>query len=113
LALPWALAPTERLHMSNDDKIRLDLNVPIFQKKLFELDTNDVKKVFKTFQKLQQLTWNEVFRDHGLKWEQIKNEPNTFTIRLSQSYRAVVERDGEFMLFQTLHLDHDSAYGKK
>ena len=41
--------------MSNDDKVLLDLNVPLFQKKLFELDAGEVKKVFKTFQKLQML----------------------------------------------------------
>jgi hypothetical protein len=99
--------------VSNDDAVLLDLNVPTFQKKLFELDAGEVKKVFKTFQKLQALTWDEVFRDHGLKWEQVKNEPGTFTIRLSKSYRAVVEREGALMLFQTLHLDHDGAYGKK
>ena len=99
--------------MSNDDKVLLDLNVPSFQKKLFELDASEIKKVFKTLQKLQMLTWSEVFRDHGLKWEQIKNEPGTFTIRLSKSYRAVVERESAYMLFQTLHLDHDGAYGKK
>jgi hypothetical protein len=32
--------------MSNDDKVLLDLNVPLFQKKLFELDAGEVKKVF-------------------------------------------------------------------
>ena len=99
--------------MSNEDAVLLDLNVPTFQKTLFELDAGEVKKVFKTFQKLQALTWNEVFRDHGLNWEQVKNEPGTFTIRLSKSYRAVVEREGALMLFQTLHLDHDGAYGKR
>jgi len=99
--------------VSNDDAVLLDLNVPKFQKKLFELDTAEVRKVFKTFQKLQALTWSEVFHDHGLKWEQVKNEPGTFTIRLSKSYRAVVEREGALMLFQTLHLDRDGAYGKK
>jgi hypothetical protein len=99
--------------VSNDDRVLLDLNVPAFQKKLFDLDIAEVKKVFRTFQKIQALTWNELFRDQGLKWEQVKNEPGTFTIRLSRSYRAVVEREGAMMLFQTLHLDHDSAYGKK
>jgi len=86
--------------MGNDDTMRLDPNVPAFQKKLFELDTAKVKKVFKTFQKLQALNWNEVFREHGLKWEQVKNEPGTFTIRLSRLYRAVVEGDGALMLFK-------------
>ena len=99
--------------MSNDDAVLLDLKVPTFQKKLFELDAGEVKKVFKTFQKLQALIWKEVFHDHGLKWEQVKNEPGTFTIRLSKSYRAVVEREGALMLFQTLHLDHGDAYGKE
>ena len=99
--------------MSNDDAVLLDLNVPTFQKKLFELDIGEVKKVFKTFQKLRALTWNEVFRDHGLKWEQVKNEPGTFTIRLSNSYRAVAERGCAMMLFQNLHLDYDGAYAKK
>lgn len=99
--------------MSNDDRVLLDLNAPPFQKRLFELDASEIKKVFKTFIKLQQMTWQTVFQDHGLKWEQVKNQPGTFTIRLSQSYRAVVERDGPYMLFQTLHLDHDGAYGKK
>ena len=45
--------------MSNDDTVRLDLNVPAFQKKLFALDAGEVKKAFKTFQKLQALTWHE------------------------------------------------------
>jgi hypothetical protein len=99
--------------MSNDGKVLLDLNRPEFQGKLFVLDVGEVKKIFKTFKKLQGLTWNEVFRDNGLKWEEIKSLPGKFTVRLSQSYRAVVVRDGSFMRFQSLHPDHDGAYGKK
>jgi hypothetical protein len=87
----------------------LDLNVPAFQKTLSDLDIAEVEKVFRTFQKIHALTWNELFRDQGLKWEHVKNEPGTFTIRLSRSYRALVEREGAMMLFQTLHLDHDRA----
>ena len=34
--------------MSNEDKVLLDLNVPLFQKKLFELDVSEVRKIFKT-----------------------------------------------------------------
>ncbi len=99
--------------MSNDDKVQLDLNHPEFQGKLFALDTSEVKKLFKTFKKLQELTWNEIFRDHGLKWEELKSVSGKFSIRLSQSYRAVVIRDRAFMRFQSLHQDHDGAYGKK
>lgn len=97
----------------NDTKVLLDLNYPGFQSDLFELDASEAKKVFKTFKKLRRMTWNEVFRDHGLKWEESKSVPGKFTIRLSQPYRAVVVRDGVLLRFQALHQDHDGAYGKK
>lgn len=97
----------------NGAKVLLDLNYPDFQTELFDLDVSEVKKVFKTLRKVSNMTWNDVFMDHGLKWEELKSFPGKFTIRLSQSYRAVIVRDGGFMRFQTLHQDHDGAYGKK
>ena len=97
----------------NNTKVLLDLNYPEFQSELFDLDISEVKKVFKTLKKVKAMTWNEVFRDSGLKWEEPKSSPGKYTIRLSQSYRAVVVREGSWMRFQTLHPDHDGAYGKK
>ena len=97
----------------NDDKIRLDLNFQPFQSELFDLDVSEIKKIFKTLKKLRGMTWNGVFRDPGLKWEEPRSAPGKYTIRLSQSYRAVVVRGEGFMRFQTLHQDHDGAYGKK
>lgn len=97
----------------NDDKVLLDLNYPTFQDELFDLDAPEIKKSIKTFRKIKGLTWNEVFRDQGLKWEELKSVPGKYTVRLSQSYRAVVVREGCWMRFQALHQDHDSAYGKK
>jgi hypothetical protein len=97
----------------NHEKVLLDLNYPEFQSKLFDLDVNEIKRIFKTFRKLRTVTWNDVFRDNGLKWEEIKSIPGKYTIRLSQSYRAVVVRSGNLMRFQELHQDHDGAYGKK
>ena len=97
----------------NDEKVLLDLNYPEFQTELFDLDISELKKVIKTFKKISTMSWNEVFKDHGLKWEALKSYQDKYTIRLSQSYRAVVTRDGSWMRFQTLHLDHDGAYGKK
>lgn len=96
----------------NDDKILLDLNYPAFQDELFDLDIPEIKKIIKTFKKLRLLTWNELFRDRGLKWEELKSVPGKYTLRLSQSYRAVVIREKNWLRFQTLHKDHDSAYGK-
>lgn len=97
----------------NDGKVLLDLNYPAFQAELFGLDAAEARKVFKTLKKLRAMTWNEVFRDHGLKWEEPKGAPGKYTIRLSQSYRAVVIREGGWIRFQALHQDHDGAYGKK
>jgi hypothetical protein len=97
----------------NDEKVLLDLNFSEFQSRLFDLDINELKKITKTFKKLQSESWNEVFRDQGLKWEAIKSMPGKFAIRLSQSYRAVVVRDRNWMRFQFLNQDHDGAYGKK
>jgi hypothetical protein len=97
----------------NDEKVLLDLNYPEFQSTLFDLDINELKKVIKTFKKLRSETWNGVFRDQGLKWEAIKSMPGKFSIRLSQSCRAVVVRDRNMLRFQILNQDHDGAYGKK
>ena len=106
-------APSRDNASGNSAKVLLDLNHPGFQSELFALDAPEIKKVFKTLKKLKALTWNEVFQDHGLKWEEPKSLPGKYTIRVSQSYRAVVVREGAFMRFQTLHRDHDEAYGKK
>ena len=97
----------------NDSKVLLDLNFPGFQSDLFDLDVSDVKKVLKTLKKLKGLTWNEVFRDGGLNWEEVRSMPGKYTIRLSQSYRAVATREGSWMRFSALSPDHDGAYGKK
>jgi len=105
----------------NDAKVLLDLNYPGFQAELFDLDAPELKKIVKTLKKLSPtrrlprrgLAWQDVFRDKGLHWEEIKSVAGKYTIRLSQSYRAVVVREGAFMRFQTLHPDHDGAYGRK
>ena len=97
----------------NDDKVLIDLNFPAFQSELFALDAAEGRKVFRTLKKLRGMTWNEVFRDHGLKWEEPTSIHGRYTIRLSQSYRAVVVREGNWIRFQALHQDHDGAYGRK
>jgi len=97
----------------NNAKVQLDLNFDAFQTTLFDLDVQELKKVLKTFKKIKAMTWKDVFVDKGLHWEEIKSIPGKYTIRLSQSYRAVAIREGSFMRFQALNQDHDGAYGKK
>lgn len=95
------------------EKVLLDLNLPAFQDDLLALEVNEVRALLKTLRKLRQLDWQTVYRDQGLKWEQIQGAPGRFTIRLSRSCRAIVRREGEFMRFIALHADHDQAHGRR
>lgn len=56
----------------NESSILLDLNYPPFQELLFDLDVSDLKKVQKTLKKVMSLSWNELFKDNGIKWEAVK-----------------------------------------
>jgi hypothetical protein len=94
-------------------RILLDLNLPALQDDLPALETTQLRLVLKTLRKLRALDWATVYRDPGLKWEQVKGAPGRFTIRLSRSSRALVAREGDFMRFIALHTGHDGAYGKK
>lgn len=97
----------------NNEKVQLDLNSHDFQSDFFDLEPSEIKKLTKTFKKLRVMTWSDVFRDHGLKWEELKTVPGQYSIRVSQSYRAVLIREGSWMRLVSLHPDHDAAYGKK
>ena len=93
--------------------VRLDLNLEAFQTQLFALDAGPLRQVQKALQKLSKLEWAVVYDDHGLKWEALKEQPGKFGFRISQQCRAVALRDGDYLRIQSLHFDHDSAYGKK
>ena len=93
--------------------VRLDLNFHEFQAQLFDLDAGELRQAVKTLRKVSQLTWQQVYSDQGLKWEELKSAKGRFTIRVTGQCRAVVSRDGEFMCFLALHFDHDSAYGRR
>lgn len=99
--------------------VRLDLNNPVFQQNLLTLQKPERHAVLDTLNKLRQLTWNQVYRDQGLKWEKIISvKPpigidSLYSLRITQSRRATAYRDGEFIRLLTIAADHDSAYGKK
>lgn len=78
-------------------RVLLDLNLPAFQDVLLALEPNEVRALFKTLRKLRGQDWQQVYRDPGLKWERIKGAPGKFTVRLTRSCRAIVQRDGDFM----------------
>lgn len=100
-------------------KVRLDLNDSDFQDDLLNLRKPDRHSALETLNKLGQMTWNQVYRDNGLKWEKIAGvtpPPGVSAIhslRITQSRRATAYRDGDFIRFLTIASDHDATYGKK
>lgn len=94
-------------------RVLLDLNQRNFQSQLFALDAGPLRQVQKTLQKLSKMEWVAVYKDAGLKWEAIKDQPGEYSLRISQQCRAVAARDDDHLRMLSLHFDHDSAYGKK
>ncbi|MCD2453417.1 hypothetical protein GO003_023840 [Methylicorpusculum oleiharenae] len=102
-----------------DGLVRLDLNNPVFQENLLTLQKVERHAAIETLNKLRQMTWNQVYRDSGLKWEKIISikPPNgidaIYSLRITQARRATAYREGEFIRLLTIASDHDSTYGKK
>lgn len=100
-------------------RVRLDLNNPVFQESLLTLQKLERHAALDTLDKLRQMTWNQVYRDRGLKWEKIvsvKPPPGIdalYSLRITQARRAVACRDGEFVRLLWIAPDHDGTYGKK
>ena len=99
--------------------VKLDINNPVFQVGLFTLQKPERHAALDTLNKIRQLTWAQVNRDNGLKWEKISSvKPPAgvdavYSLRITQARRAIAFREGDFMRFLTVAADHDSTYGKK
>lgn len=99
--------------------VRLDLNNPVFQANLLGLQKPERHAALDTLNKIRQLTWNQLYRDSGLKWEKIssiKLPPGIdaiYSLRITQSRRATAYRDGDFIRLLMVAPDHDSTYGCK
>jgi hypothetical protein len=104
---------------SHDPLLKLDLNNPVFQENLLTLQKPERHAALDTLNKIRQLTWNQVYRDPGLKWEKITSvKPPAgidaiYSLRITQARRATAYRDGDFVRLLTVAPDHDAAYGKK
>lgn len=57
------------MNQKRDQTVRLDLNNPVFQRRLFNLSKIDQHNILNTLRKLGTMTWQQVYADHGLKWE--------------------------------------------
>lgn len=104
---------------ANDALVRLDLNNPVFQENLLNLQKPDRHAALDTLKKLRQLTWAQIYRDNGLKWEKIVSVTPPagidalYSLRITQARRCTAYRDGDFIRFLTIAPDHDGTYGRK
>jgi hypothetical protein len=100
-------------------RVLLDLNNPIFQESWFNLQSDHAERVRSAFKKITQLSWNELYRDTGLKWERVQSIQaprgidSLYTFRITQAVRGVGFREKDFLRVLLIQPDHDSAYGKK
>jgi hypothetical protein len=99
--------------------VELDLSSLVFQTTWSDLELAEQEKAFATFKMLTQLTWNQVYRDKGLKWEKIhsiaapKGIEALYSFRVSKSIRGIGFRENHFLRVLLIEPDHDAAYGKK
>jgi hypothetical protein len=96
-------------------RVLLDLNNPLFQETWFSLDRPETLAIIATLRKIRQLDWEQLYRDHGLRWEAILSGSGPkgqriYSLRVTQRVRAVGYRDDRFLRLLSLHSDHDSAY---
>ena len=97
------------------NKILLDMNSPIFQEQLLDLEKLEQRASINSLRKIKQLTWEELYRDKGIRWELITSKRtsqgnNLYSFRFSQKYRGVAYRDGKYLALLSICVDHDSAY---
>ncbi|WP_254929643.1 hypothetical protein [Cyanobium sp. T1B-Tous] len=99
--------------------IRLDLNNPVFQGQLLTLQKAERHAALDSLKKIRQLTWNQLYRDPGIKWEKITSiKPPAgidavYSLRISRSRRGTAHREGEYMRLLTIAPDHDATYRRK
>jgi hypothetical protein len=96
-------------------RVRLDLNNPPFQRSLFALQKDQQRAVLNTLGKILDMSWDQVYKDPGLKWELISSRTGdkgerAYTLRIGKGFRAVAYREGDWLRLISLHPDHDSAY---
>jgi hypothetical protein len=97
------------------NRIRLDVASEELIHDWLDLEAGEANAVWRTLRKIRQLTWNQLYVDKGIRWEQIhsrtaRDGEAIYSLRLTRRMRALALRRGESLVFLSLHPDHDSAY---
>ncbi|MEA3361555.1 MAG: hypothetical protein U9R17_19400 [Thermodesulfobacteriota bacterium] len=103
------------MNQKSHQPLRLDLNNPVFKRQLFKLSKIEQRNILNTLRKLANMTWQQVYIDHGLKWEAILSRKGPggkklYSFRIGSGFRGVAYSDGLWLRILSLHPDHDSAY---
>ena len=103
------------MNETRPETVKLDLNNPVFQRQLFNLQKREQLGVLKTLRKLTNMTWSQVFIDKGLKWEAIVSRKGPhgarlYSFRIGKGFRGIACREKLWMRLLSLHPDLDSAY---
>ena len=85
-------------------RVLLDLNSPVFLDELLSPEKTELVRVVKALKKIRSMDWETFVRHRA------SNGKPAHSFRLSQKYRALAYREGDFLRVLSLHLDHDSAY---
>ncbi len=103
-----------------ESKVRLDLNNPVFQEILFRLEKTEQHAMISALRKISELTWDQPYRDQGLKWEAIhsRNGPKgermlLATSRVQQAHNSVNNTPERFVLKGTNLGHHQVVIGRK
>ncbi|MEW6364035.1 MAG: hypothetical protein AB1714_05290 [Acidobacteriota bacterium] len=97
--------------------VRIDLNNPEFQADLFALQKEEQFEILGTLKKISKMSWEQVYRDPGLRWEACLSRKGPhgerlYTFRITRKLRALAYRQEDWLRILSLHPDHDSAYGR-
>jgi len=68
-----------------------------------------------TLRKLAEMTWHQVYSNHGLKWEAILSQKGPganklYNFRISKGFWGGAYREGSWLRLLSLLPDHNSAY---
>lgn len=106
-------------------KVQVDVGFPGFMAGLEELGAEDQERVLVVIEKIQKMTWDDIYRTsskssgqkRGLNFEPLdqstKSGMRVASIRITQKMRARVYRRDQWLIFISIHPDHDSAYKAK
>ena len=93
----------------------------LFLHNFVALPMAEQKAFLKTLDKIEHLSWEQLYGDSGLNWERVKSYSGAlplgieaiYSLRFGKAARALACRKEDSLIFLNLFSDHDKAYGKK